>query len=155
MALHPTRPCWQCGHCSTLVCPDAVEGVRVLGTSPQGHGRACPVCRKAMLTAVMDDRYRIEVCDQCKGTLMPRHTFAETVVARRRAAATRATIPPPADRRDLDRRIVCPTCGKQMITDWYYGPGNIVLDSCVDCDVVWLDGGELRRVIDAPGGDRR
>jgi Zn-finger nucleic acid-binding protein len=127
----------------------------MLGTPPEGHGRACPVCRKPMLAAVMDDSYRIAVCDQCKGTLMPRHAFAETIVARRRAATTRATIPSPADRRDLDRRLACPVCDSQMITDWYYGPGNIVLDSCVRCDVVWLDSGELRRVIDAPGTDRR
>ena len=41
-----------------------------------------------------------------------------------------------------------------MTTDWYYGPGNIILDRCVPCDLVWLDYGELTQVIDAPGVDR-
>ena len=41
-----------------------------------------------------------------------------------------------------------------MIADRYYGPGNIMMDSCAACDVVWLDYGELRQVIDAPGEDR-
>jgi Zn-finger nucleic acid-binding protein len=108
-----------------------------------------------MLAAVMDDRYRIEMCAQCKGTLMPRRTFAETVVGRRHAAVTRTTTPSPTDRRELERRVPCPSCGGAMLTDWYYGPGNIVIDSCPTCDLVWLDAGELQRVVDAPGGDRR
>lgn len=36
----------------------------------------------------------------------------------------------------------------------YYGPGNIVIDTCSRCDVIWLDFGELRQVTDAPGKDR-
>jgi len=42
-----------------------------------------------------------------------------------------------------------------MITDWYYGPGNIIIDTCEACGIVWLDAGELRRAVDAPGPDRR
>jgi Zn-finger nucleic acid-binding protein len=157
MALLESRPCWKCAHCGTIVCPESalVDGVRVLGAATSDRPVACPVCGKAMLAAVMDDRVRLHVCAQCKGTLMPRRAFAETVVARRRAASTPVATPPPASRDELQRRITCPSCGTAMITDWYYGPGNIVLDSCVTCDVVWLDGGELRRVIDAPGADRR
>jgi Zn-finger nucleic acid-binding protein len=157
MALLETRPCWQCGHCGTLIAPEraALDGVRVLGGRQDGRARACPVCAQPMLAAVMDDRYRIEMCAQCKGTLMPRETFAETVVGRRREATTAATSPPPANRRELQRRVACPSCEGRMLTDWYYGPGNIVIDSCPACDLVWLDAGELQRVVDAPGGDRR
>ena len=36
----------------------------------------------------------------------------------------------------------------------YYGPGNIVIDTCSRCDVIWLDFGELKQVTDAPGRDR-
>ncbi len=28
----------------------------------------------------------------------------------------------------------------------YYGPGNIVIDTCADCGLMWLDHGELTRV---------
>ena len=155
MALLETRPCWQCEHCSTLVCPEtaATDGVRVLDSSGTRH--PCPVCAQPMHAAVMDDRYRIELCAQCKGTLMPRLAFAETIVARRWAAVTPPTVPSPANRRDLARRIACPACGVAMLTDWYYGPGNIVIDSCSACDLVWLDAGEMRRAVDAPGADRR
>jgi len=49
----------------------------------------------------------------------------------------------------------CVNCGARMLTDWYYGPSNIVIDTCPACDLVWLDAGELQRAIDAPGSDRR
>lgn len=152
MALHATRPCWLCSHCESLVCPEpAADGLRVTGE----RGHDCPVCKQALLRAVLDDREAIEVCERCKGILMPREAFAETLTARRRAAQTPSVTPSPADPHDLQRRIACPDCGAPMVTDWYYGPGNIVIDTCETCDVVWLDAGELRRVVDAPGSDRR
>jgi hypothetical protein len=36
----------------------------------------------------------------------------------------------------------------------YYGPGNVVVDTCRKCDLVWLDFGELQQIGDAPGLDR-
>jgi hypothetical protein len=30
----------------------------------------------------------------------------------------------------------------------------VTIDTCDTCDVVWLDPGELRRIVDAPGRDR-
>jgi Zn-finger nucleic acid-binding protein len=41
-----------------------------------------------------------------------------------------------------------------MDTHPYCGPGNIVIDSCNHCNVVWLDRGELGQVVNAPGRDR-
>jgi Zn-finger nucleic acid-binding protein len=115
----------------------------------------CPVCSQALVRAVIDDRDPIEICERCKGIFMPRRAFAVTVLARRRAAQKPSVMPMPADRGELERRIACPRCGSAMLTDRYYGPGNIVIDTCPTCDVVWLDAGELGRAIDAPGPDRR
>ena len=152
MALLETRPCWQCGYCHTVVCPEsaASAGVRVLGDS----ARQCPVCARPLLAAVMDDRYRLETCPQCKGILLGLPVFAATVMGKRHAAATPLRAPTPADDRELQRRVACPSCQIQMITDWYYGPGNIVIDRCETCALVWLDAGELQRAIEAPGPDR-
>ena len=41
-----------------------------------------------------------------------------------------------------------------MDTHPYYGPGNVVIDSCDRCELVWLDFGELKQIVDAPGQDR-
>ena len=152
MALMPTRPCWQCSHCSSMVCPEpAADGMRVTGE----RGHLCPICSQRLLRAVLDDRETIEICERCKGILMNRRAFAVTITARRRAAQTPSTIPLPTDRAELNRRIDCPNCAAQMMTDWYYGPGGIVIDTCEVCDLVWLDAGELKRAFDAPGPDRR
>ena len=151
MALLPNRPCWQCSHCDSIVCPEpAADGLRV---TPQS-GHRCPVCAQAMLRAVLDDRDPVEICERCKGIYMALRVFAVTLTARRRAARGPGTPPIPADRTELNRRIACPECSAPMITDWYYGPGNIVIDTCPVCDVVWLDAGELNRAVDAPGSDR-
>jgi Zn-finger nucleic acid-binding protein len=128
----------------------AADGVRPTGE----RGHDCPICRMALTRAILDDRDAIEVCDRCKGMLMPLPTFAKTVTARRRAARTAGVAPVPTDPKDLDRRIRCPDCAAPMITDWYYGPGNIIIDTCEACGVVWLDAGELRRAVEAPGQDR-
>jgi Zn-finger nucleic acid-binding protein len=152
MALMPTRPCWQCSHCSSLVCPEpAADGLRVTDE----RGRACPVCRIPLRRAVLDDREPIEFCERCKGILMPRRVFAVTLTARRRAARTPSVTPTPADRHELNRPLACPACSTRMITDWYYAPGNIVIDTCPACDRLWLDAGELDRAANAPGSDRR
>jgi len=152
MALMPTRPCWQCSHCNSMVCPEpAADGLRVTGEP----GHLCPICSQRLLRAVLDDQESIEICERCKGILMGRRGFAVTLTARRRAAQTPSVTPLPTDRHDLNRRIACPNCAAKMITDWYYGPGGIVIDTCEVCDLVWLDAGELKRAIDAPGPDRR
>ncbi|HEY2434605.1 MAG TPA: zf-TFIIB domain-containing protein [Vicinamibacterales bacterium] len=151
MTLDSAHPCWSCTHCGSVVCPDpASDGVRVTG----GPGHVCPLCAVPLQRALLDEREPIEICERCKGTLMARRGFAVTLTARRRAATTPSVTPDPADPRQLDRRVVCPNCAAAMITDWYYGPGNIVIDTCPACDLVWLDAGELRRAADAPGGDR-
>ena len=122
-------------------------------TAERGH--QCPLCAQPLTRAVLDDREPIEMCERCKGIFLARRAFAVTLTARRRAAKTPPVTPLPADRADLERRIACPACRTPMIADWYYGPGNIVIDTCPSCDAVWLDAGELRRAIDAPGLDRR
>jgi len=41
-----------------------------------------------------------------------------------------------------------------METFQYNGPGNIVIDTCHQCDLIWLDFGEITKVVNAPGRDR-
>jgi Zn-finger nucleic acid-binding protein len=152
MALHATRPCWSCSHCKSLICPEpAADGVRLTGE----RGHDCPICTQALLRATLDDRDPIELCERCKGILMSRKVFAVRLTARRRAAQTPSVVPTPVDRGELQRHIACPNCKGKMLTDWYYGPGNIIIDTCPACDLLWLDAGELRRAVDAPGRDRR
>src|SRR6202042_3415797 len=53
-----------------------------------------------------------------------------------------------------DGRILhCPLCKHEMDHHPYGGGGNLAVDSCESCGVLWLDRGELSRVLAAPGRD--
>ena len=154
MALVGSRRYFHCRHCGTYHFPETVEagGIRVVGQSREAS--KCPVCTTAMAHALLDDEHPIDFCARCRGILLPRTSFA-MVTQKRRAWATS---PPaealPINREDLKRRLACPKCGGAFDTYPHAGPGNVVIDSCPRCDVIWIDFGEMRQIVDAPGRDR-
>ena len=142
-----------CGHCGTTRLPETADrgGIRVLG--PSDSSLSCAICRVPFLRALIDV-YQLDYCDRCHGMLLSRRDFAELVHRRRAWAETVSVTPTPASTDELRRRISCAKCGVPMTTDWYYGPGNVIIDRCLSCDLVWLDYGELKQILDAPGIDR-
>lgn len=142
-----------CGHCGTTSIPPRLDrdGVHVLG--PGDGSRNCPACRSPLVRAMLDE-YLIDYCENCRGLLLPRQSFAEISRRRRAWADSPPVTPIPPDAREKRRHVTCPKCRAPMETDWYYGPGGIIMDRCGACDLVWLDSGELKQVIDAPGPDR-
>jgi Zn-finger nucleic acid-binding protein len=142
-----------CQHCGSFFFPERKDdGVRVLGEASESH--ACPECRGGLSLATLDDRHRVNYCTRCGGVLLPRSVFVTVVQSRRAWAKTPVVGPLPLDPRELEREVHCPSCKKPMHTHPYLGPGNIVIDTCDACDVVWLGPGELVRAVDAPGRDR-
>ena len=67
-----------------------------------------------------------------------------------RAEQGRSAVQMPADREDLKRIIQCPKCNRRMDTHFYAGPGNVVIDVCDNCSLIWLDRGEITRIARAP-----
>jgi Zn-finger nucleic acid-binding protein len=153
MALYETRGYFFCAHCGSFHFPHPPDdqGLRVLGT--EANPPACPACSKPLAAARLDEQ-PVHVCQTCRGVLMPRATFADVVSRRRAWASSPVGVPRPLDRRELERAVTCPRCGTHMATHPYLGPGAIVIDTCETCDYLWLDAGELKRVVDAPGRDR-
>jgi Zn-finger nucleic acid-binding protein len=153
MTLFRERDYFFCEHCGAFHFPSASpDGVRLLGEAPEDV--KCPVCHVPLLLATLDDHYRGYQCEKCQGILLGRPSFAQTVKSRR-ARAPKTTLPPqPLNQEELKRRLHCPTCGQAMNTHPYFGPGNIVIDTCDRCNVIWLDYGELGKVVSAPGMDR-
>ena len=154
MALVASRRYFHCHHCGTYHFPETVEadGVRIVGQSPDAT--KCPVCAIAMAQALLDGEHPIDFCARCRGILLPRTSFAMVTQKRRAWAASVPAEPVPLNRDELRRRLACPTCGRTFDTYAHSGPGNVVIDSCARCDVVWLDFGEMRQIVDAPGRDR-
>jgi Zn-finger nucleic acid-binding protein len=143
-----------CTHCGTFHFIDspAVDGVQVLVR--HSDGRSCPRCTAALAKSLLDEQYPVEHCERCKGLLIERGSFADALTRRRTRAGGPGTQPAPLDRRELERHVACPACGKSMDVHPYYGPGNVVIDSCTNCSLLWLDYGELQQMTDAPGRDR-
>jgi Zn-finger nucleic acid-binding protein len=57
-------------------------------------------------------------------------------------------------RRDTaDKVLNCPLCKREMDKHIYGGGGNVNVDSCESCNVLWLDRGELSRIVAAPDRD--
>lgn len=152
MALN-ARGYFVCAHCGTSAFPESVsrDGIRII--APGDPDRRCSTCKTPFVRGMIDD-YQVDYCETCRGLLMARADFAELVRRRRAWAQGQPTPPPPVDGAELRRHQTCPKCGSQMITDWYYGPGHVVLDRCATCDLVWLDYGELNQIVAAPGPDR-
>jgi Zn-finger nucleic acid-binding protein len=154
MELSPARGYFFCRYCGSFHFPETVagDGIRILAQNQQPL--SCAACSKPLVTAILDEAHQIQYCRNCRGVLIPRRSFA-AVVQKRRAWATDPPGPPVAlDRKELDRKVACPSCGKPMATHPYYGPGNVVIDTCEDCHAVWLDFGEMKQIVDAPGKDR-
>jgi Zn-finger nucleic acid-binding protein len=152
MELFATRGYFFCRYCGSFHFPDtkADDGVRIVGDDPLG----CVVCDKPLSTAMLDETHSIKYCRNCRGLLIARRDFAG-VVQKRRSWATDTPAPPvPLDPKELDRKVRCPACKAAMATHPYFGPGNVVIDSCAECELVWLDFGELRQIVAAPGKDR-
>lgn len=153
MTLFPERGYFFCEYCKSYYFPsESPDGVRLLGKAPEEI--QCPVCHIRLLIASFDGEHHGYFCEKCKGILLGREPFVETI-ASRRAWATEPPEPQGSvDRAHLERQVRCPLCENVMETHPYYGPGTFVIDSCVPCNVLWLDYGELERAVNAPGRDR-
>jgi Zn-finger nucleic acid-binding protein len=145
---------FRCDHCGSthFVEAPAIDGVRVLDRP--ATSRPCPLCAAPLVDAVLDDTFRIEHCERCRGLGMSRQTFAEAIRRLRARQSGPPVDPTPIDPTELQRSLNCPTCASRMDTRRYDGPGNIVIDACSRCDTIWLDRGEITRIIQAPGRDR-
>ena len=147
MLPQPDKECLVCEYCGNIHYPAVNEdGVRVLDEATSAD---CPVCAKPLSDAAISGQ-RILYCNRCHGMLIGMDVFMaviEDMRSRRDATGDAAKQP---DWKDLDRKLNCPKCGRQMDTHPYYGPGNVIIDDCENCSVNWLDYGELQKIVRAP-----
>jgi Zn-finger nucleic acid-binding protein len=154
MELIESRRYLQCRHCGAFHFPDGIEAEGIRVTGAVANAPDCPRCNSPLLHGVLDNDYAVDLCGTCRGVLMPRENFAAVVSMRRAWASNPPAEPVRLDPGQLQRKLTCPVCRGRFETFAYAGPGNVVIDNCVRCDLVWLDYGELRQIVDAPGRDR-
>ena len=98
----------------------------------------CPRCRRRMKDAAMDG-LKVEHCADCQGVLLTDDVFAMFVRNRRpdfREAAQGFLV---LVEDQLSTDVHCPCCRQPMDIHPCYGPDFLIIDTCVDCRLVWLD----------------
>lgn len=149
----PGRSYHQCSYCQSLVfsTADPLNVDRILVVDGEIEA-LCPCC-EGELRKGNAEGVPVLYCGRCYGFLLKNEHFGSLVRQRRaaRAGQERETVRP-LDPAQYQRQIRCPACRGVMEAHPYYGPGNVVIDSCSACHYVWLDHGELRTIERAEGG---
>lgn len=140
--------CPYCGAYQTGSRGDAnAEGVEIRNQLGDG---VCPLCDVDLVRAIIAE-LPAATCTQCGGIRCSMEVFAQIIRARRADYSGIEDPPRALNAAELTRVVHCPSCRKRMDTHPYHGPGNVVIDVCTRCDVVWLDKGELTALERAPG----
>jgi Zn-finger nucleic acid-binding protein len=141
---------FHCDYCDSYNFPDPnLDGVALLEeVSPY----ICPACNQPLVTSVVMT-IRILSCPKCRGNLISQAKMFPIL----RQAQVRQPVTPasgeelraPQQRSEYSRQLTCPSCRKTMQVYPYAGPGNIIIQGCAGCQLIWLDFGELSRIMRA------
>jgi Zn-finger nucleic acid-binding protein len=146
MQMDPDHGRFVCPYCSSECAPKAnFEGVAVSGPSDLD----CPLCRSKLSQASLLG-YGLRYCEKCNGMLVSMDDFIPLTEDLRAQRYAPSYVGLPPDAHGLERRIECPQCQQTMDTHLYGGPGNVIIDTCENCSVHWLDRGEVHRIALAP-----
>ena len=139
-----------CDHCgSHTEAPPNSEHVELVKET----SILCPICSTPLSSSRIGGQPLL-CCGRCYGMLIEMGRFALVIDSMRALEPRSFRIPLPARQRPGDRIVNCPRCVQPMVSHFYAGPGNAVIDSCERCEVNWLDPGELRRIAVAPDSRR-
>ena len=130
-----------CEHCGGFAFPESAtdEGISAVDGTLDW---ACPVCAVPLHAGSVEGQ-TVAYCTRCRGILTGNAAFSAIVRARRAQPRGAGHIAAPIDSAELERRVHCPRCAAPLEVHPYYGPGNVVVDSCAACRLLWLDHGEL------------
>jgi Zn-finger nucleic acid-binding protein len=135
-----------CDYCKSIQVPEADDlGVRYFDELPELQ---CPVCTVPLWNSTLTG-ISIGACKQCRGLLIKMPTF-EDLIEQVRTEHPGTVMTVGGDAADVSRKLECPSCHHTMDTHFYYGGGHVVMEDCERCNVNWLDGGALLRIVHAP-----
>ncbi|HXR40387.1 MAG TPA: zf-TFIIB domain-containing protein [Terracidiphilus sp.] len=144
----PDTEGFKCDYCHAVFYPGEEDDGVVLSAEPGDSSQACPVCSVPLINASLA-KTPLLYCSQCHGLMLPMPVL-QSLIDAMRAGREKPAVQTPPDRGDLKRAIQCPRCHRRMENHFYAGPGNVIIDSCSDCLLIWLDRGELTRIAHAP-----
>ncbi len=144
MTVEDGKNFFYCDYCGSYDFPDPnLDGVALLN-EPSPY--SCPICNKPLVTASIGSIH-IFSCPVCRGNFIDQSKML--------AILRQASSPDGSDEEqyhhlngdELQRKAICPVCQQIMDSYQYGGPGNIVIQGCRHCEMIWLDFGEIARVL--------
>ncbi|PKO12882.1 MAG: hypothetical protein CVU39_22360 [Chloroflexi bacterium HGW-Chloroflexi-10] len=107
---------------------------------------ACPKCNEPLVAAIVKN-IRIFSCANCRGNLIDQSKILPLLRRANLFESISQDLNDSQNNSELTRTAVCPSCQKLMDVYPYGGSGNIIIQGCSQCLLVWLDFGELSRII--------
>ena len=135
-----------CDYCFTFKYPESDKTLEGVASLHEVTEHKCPVCSSNLNSGILYDE-KVLFCENCKGILLKMSSFTSVVEKIRSINPFKIPDLKKISQEELNRRTKCPLCGKIMDTHPYYGPSRTVVDTCLSCSVIWLDSGELTRII--------
>ena len=135
---------FHCPYCGSYDFPDPnQDGVALLDElSPY----FCPLCEQSLVSAVVQN-VRILSCPHCRGILIAQSKMLPILRQAKPSTPLGEDGPNLQNKTELKRTVACPSCRKMMAVYPYGGPGNIIIQGCAQCQMIWLDFGELSRIV--------
>ena len=147
-----------CRDCNRYEFPTDLGEGEVPITSDGGSANfQCPQCEVSLKVGSITDSVEVCFCNNCRGFVTPSQSLGEVIGQMRVAYLGPDDRPQPIDPQELEILGTCFACRVMMESHPCYGPGNIdgpgniVLNTCNQCQLAWLDHGELAKIIRARG----
>jgi Zn-finger nucleic acid-binding protein len=135
---------YHCEYCGAYHFPDPnLDGVALLD---EVSSLCCPVCHKPLVLSVVKDIH-IESCPVCRGNLIDQSRMLPLLREINPQDSIGEIKITPLERSEFKRDYACPSCKRKMAVYPYGGSGNVVIQGCQYCRLIWLDFGELARII--------
>ncbi len=105
----------------------------------------CPKCVQQILQPKTIQEIEVDTCPQCHGIWFDDHELEHLLDLSYKALKPllRGKESPEANA----RHGKCPRDGTRLLRVTSAHDATLILDTCVECKGVWLDGGELRRLV--------
>lgn len=141
-----------CRGCNLFEFPTALdEGLIPITSGGESTSFRCPKCEVSLEVGSITESVQVCFCSNCRGFVTSSQSLGQVITQMRSEYQGLDDQPQPLDPQELEIYDACPACRELMDSHPYYGPGNLVLNTCNPCQLAWLEHGELAKIIRAPG----
>ena len=144
MKVEDEKDFFHCDYCGSYDFPNPnQDGIALLD---EATPYPCPTCNRPLVSAAIEN-VRIFSCPNCRGNLISQSKMLPILRQAQHPDPIGEDQQPDPNRSELRRKMPCPMCRKTMDAYQYGGPGNIIIQGCSHCGQIWLDFGELSKII--------